>query len=297
MQDIKVDRLRGSGGKATKSESVCAVPMFGCLLASEAFLGKNRVWRTQNADQRILVELLDGHRHHVAKLPELESIAAYDVAAVNAFIAKRDFRIALPPSQPPDFNVASVMKVKVEWQIRGQVTEIGKFPAVRLERGCEFFTSIECPHPVVGITTKNGDRVFMTVSDEEAPSGFTLFNRVRSIEETLRQTKGYKGAIFPMIQYDEEVDISWVTGLATTGEDGAVAIIKHALQQTKFRMNDVGAIVESAVAMGVLRSVVMERPLIIDRPFLLWLSRPSMPQLPLFAGWFNEDDWKNPGAL
>ncbi|MDO8599294.1 MAG: serpin family protein [bacterium] len=109
----------------------------------------------------------------------------------------------------------------------------------------------------------------------------------------------YDGVTFPMVSYDQQVDISWLRGLHTTGDDELPAIIVQALQQTRFRMNDVGARAESAVAFGMTRSMSMERPkpeLIINEPFLCWIRRPNC-RLPLFVGYFDTDSWKDPGSL
>ena len=35
------------------------------------------------------------------------------------------------------------------------------------------------------------------------------------------------------------------------------------------------------------------RDLVIDKPFLLWIERKNVP-FPLFAGWFNYGEWKDP---
>lgn len=109
----------------------------------------------------------------------------------------------------------------------------------------------------------------------------------------------YGGVTFPMVSYDQQVDISWLRNLNTTGDDELPAIIAQALQQTRFRMNDIGARVESAVALGMTRSMRIEDPkpeLIINEPFLCWIRRPNC-RLPLFVGYFDTDSWKDPGTL
>ncbi len=106
--------------------------------------------------------------------------------------------------------------------------------------------------------------------------------------------------VFPMIEYNEVVDISWIRGMAARVPDGLPWYISQALQQTKFRMNEIGVKVESAVAMGMRLGYCPGPPpkpdLIIDKPFLLWISRPGMSH-PLFIGYFVEKDWKRPEKL
>ena len=77
------------------------------------------------------------------------------------------------------------------------------------------------------------------------------------------------------------------------------ARITQALQQTKLRMNDTGGRCESAAAVAACLescSIGPENPYIIDKPFLLWLERPSLSQ-PLFALHLCEDVWKLPENL
>jgi hypothetical protein len=73
--------------------------------------------------------------------------------------------------------------------------------------------------------------------------------------------------------------------------------IGQALQQTKFRMNEKGAKVESAVAMSLNRGMAVEpEPYVIDRPFVLWIERPGMA-IPFFAAVLCEDVWREPKEL
>ncbi len=137
----------------------------------------------------------------------------------------------------------------------------------------------------------------MTIVDNP-PSGFELVDLVNGIEGDMQPLYNYDAVIFPMITYDQEVDISWIKRLYTIGNDGRIAKITQALQQTKFRMNEKGAKVESAVAMVVTREcVMMSKPdLVIDRPFVLWIRRPGLSQ-PFFVGYFTKETWKKPESL
>ena len=63
-------------------------------------------------------------------------------------------------------------------------------------------------------------------------------------------------------------------------------------------MNEIGARAQSAVAMTLRCASVMAepKPIVIDRPFLLWIDRQGV-DTPLFSGIFAEDVWEEPEGL
>ena len=93
---------------------------------------------------------------------------------------------------------------------------------------------------------------------------------------------------------------SWLIGMRTTmGEGHQEAVISQALQQTKFKMNQLGARVKSAVAIGISKtsaSIEILEPIIINKPFFLWIERPGL-SFPLMYAYIDEANWKNPGDL
>ena len=70
--------------------------------------------------------------------------------------------------------------------------------------------------------------------------------------------------------------------------------IAQALQQTKLKLNHIGAKVESAVAIRMMRCASFRKPkppLAIDKPFFVWATRDGMA-VPYFSGYITEEDWK-----
>jgi hypothetical protein len=116
--------------------------------------------------------------------------------------------------------------------------------------------------------------------------------------QKIKQPYACQGVAFPMVTYDEMVNISWVKGLATSNDPNSGWAVAEALQQTKFRMNEFGARVESAVAMSFrcMAACAPDPWVVIDRPFILWIERKGIG-MPLFCGSFSEDAWSNPGGL
>jgi hypothetical protein len=110
----------------------------------------------------------------------------------------------------------------------------------------------------------------------------------------------YDGFIFPKIDLDEETVLEWIINLRFETPKGEVPfyVIAQALQQTKLKMNEIGFRVKSAVAMGILAGAAPKKtePYIINRPFLMWITRPGLAK-PLFIGYLNKDVWKDPKDL
>lgn len=157
------------------------------------------------------------------------------------------------------------------------------------------------PHPVVCVHTKTGDDVYMTVADRPY-QGFELMQKVDRLNTANVTFMDAASVTFPMIDYDSEksspVDISWLVGMRTTTSGGQPAVIEEINQQTKYKKNEEGAHVKSAVWGRVaITSVRMpaER-IVIDQPYLEWHVRPGAP-FPTFQAYWTPEDWKSPGTL
>lgn len=284
--------------KSRTSETICMVPLVGCLKVAEQELGPDRSWKTVNDMQsRFLGWFLETSREGITNLPELESIASYHPDAVNGFLRAHRFNIQLPEYGRPDIGMASVLKVLIEWQTRGIITTVrdGQYPAAHVRGDMTFYRSPWAPEPIVALPTKSGDVVCM-MACKNPPTGFDLLVLLSHLKGARHAVNDYKEVVFPMITYDSEVDISWIQGLHTVGNDGQLAKISRAFQQTKFRMNDVGAKIETAAAMVATRSAGPTK-LVIDQPFLLWIYRPNVLTQPYFVGYFTEEVWQDPGTL
>jgi hypothetical protein len=289
---------------AVKTRTVCLYPIVAALKAAEAFLGSNRTWNAINDTQKRFLETVAHCRGN--RLLEIESVASSSADEINAWLKKRGFGVALEPFSEEAFGIAAVLKMVVEWMKKGVRTIIDrngvKYSAVEMksEVGDEnvlFYTSLNHDQPVVGVKTKTGERVYMTVADTLPENDINMFRAVTRIARTLRLAFDFDRVTFPMVDLDQEVDISWLQGLRTIGEDDLPGVISQALQQTKLKMNEVGAKIESAVAVSVMRG--MSKPkkhLVIDRPFVFWVERSNLG-MPIFVGHVCEDAWKDPDTI
>jgi hypothetical protein len=280
-----------------KTQTSTMLPVLGCFKAAGEFIGKPLEFEAINNAQGAFLALFQDKLPEVDKLTEeLKSLADKDVGVINAFLKEHGFDIQLDPVSD-GFAVASILDVLVKWLGEGKKTTIrnGNYPAVKLKEGVSIFMG---PHgnPLVAVETKSGDIVFMTVVDEVPEDVFA----VQALVDQMTASKATpwrgnnKGVIFPMVNYDQQIDISWLCGLKVHPE----WYVQQALQQTKFRMNEIGARAQSAVAMTMRCASAMAepKPIVIDRPFLLWIDRQGV-DTPLFSGIFAEDVWEEPEGL
>lgn len=288
------------------STTAVTYPQVGAVKAAEQILGEDRTWNPVNPEQRrFLREFVEPCQGEIARIPEIESLASWEANDINAFLKKKGFSIVLQPFGPDEFGVASVLDLLVQWLEKGEVTSvrppfsIREFPAVRMREGVvQFWRAPNHRNPIAQLATKSGDEVYLTMLDNP-PTGFDLVARAQEFSRMRRPNHDFEGLIFPMVDLDQMVDISWLIGMGTTAADGQPAVISQALQKTKLRMNEVGARAQSAVALSVARSSrkpPKPRLHIINRPFLVWFERKGFAK-PLFVGHITEEDWKRPKEL
>lgn len=288
------------------SKTAATYPIVAALVTAEQMegMGPDRQWQSSNDLQRqFLEQFFKACRNEVGNIPEIESLASWNFEEVNAFLRQRGFTIQLQPFRPPDFGVASVLDLLVEWVQEGEAGTVQgidtrDYPAVRIsQEGADFYEVDGHPHPIVALETKTGDVVYMTMLDSEPAYEFDLIDQVEGLSHGMRPTYGYGGVIFPMVDLDQRVDIRWLIGLTTRGVDGRPATITQALQQNILKINEVGARAKSAVAIEGSRGMHMPEPdLVINGPFLVWFERSHLAK-PLFAGYITQEHWKNPGSL
>ena len=100
-------------------------PIVAALKKAEDILGPSRRWTaTNDMQRRFLAKFFDICRDEVDRIPEIQSVASYSHVEINSFLKERGFTIQLNPWSPPDFGVASVLDVLVEWIEKGEVTVV-----------------------------------------------------------------------------------------------------------------------------------------------------------------------------
>ena len=289
------------------SHTTTTIPISVCLEEIENKIHARGEWRTTNDLQReFLQKAYPGDRQDRSKLTEKELSfeVSHDADVINAFLASKNFKIKLDPFQDPtDFGVASVLDVSVEWKVAGKKASFAindqQYAAVRMDADDVGIFEGSHGHPVVRLWTKSADVVTISMVDRVL-SGFELKETAASFDACQKRSYAFSALKMPMIHIDQEEDISFLKQMNIDGTDGlGEAIIKQAVQQTRFRLNELGARAESAAAVGVMRCTSVQRPkpeLVIDRPFVISITRAGMVS-PLFTAYVTEQDWKNPGTL
>lgn len=277
----------------SKTLTACFHPILGCLKAAEQFLGKDREWRGVTEKQRAFLEMVAKAMGDADTIKELSKIASRSCADVNAWLKEKGFNIQLDELDGPYFCVASVLDVSVDWKIPGKETLVGtkdgNYVGAKMEH-FDVFTAPTTNEKVVCLVAKTGERLFL-VMGEPPQDELQLMKHVRQLSASLRPDRErYSNLFFPKVALDRNEDISWLCGLSTLDEHKGENIIAQALQQTKFRLDHLGAHVESAAAMAVKRVFDTNPSIIINRPFYVWLERDGL-SLPLFAAYLDTDVW------
>lgn len=305
-----------AGQPPVRTGSQVVLPILGCLKAAEEFLATHRgwaalnrqaTWTPTNEDQyQFLKRFLDAKALVDTLGDTLKRKADQDVNVINDWLKQHNFNIELQPEPDPNaFAVASILDVLVEWVKEGNITSVyntkGTFPAVSIKEDggtvVKFLNREIHPFPIARITTKSGDMVFMSIMDYLTDDTFAITDKVEELRKVTAKGKQHcDGVIFPMVDYNERVNIDWIKRLET-GPKKDDYYVSQALQQTKFRMNEKGARAKSAVAMAFRSkcAVRIDNWVRIDKPFILWIERPGV-NIPLFVGVFAEDVWKKPAG-
>lgn len=290
-------------------------PILAALIALEKdVLHKTGTLEAVNIMQERLLQLFEECREDPSKFlaQELMTRVSKEASILNAFLREHDFFIQLQPLADNDVGIVSIMKWAAEWGKKGEIADDvinyqgQSYRGARLKSSegfgfLLFYTLPNYSNLIVQIKTKSGDAVFLTVADKPL-AGFDLLNKI----ETLRMTDSnrkimsfaseFNRIVFPMINLDHEVDISWMKDMKATDNQRFPWKIVQALQQTKVKMNEVGAKVESAVAIVArcLGAEPITKELVIDQPFFMWVERSGMKR-PLFTGYIAPDCWRDPG--
>lgn len=293
----------------SKSKTDVIHPIMAALLGAEQFLGKGRVWQPLNDQQRLFLERLATNGGDLSGIPEMKTKASWSADEINAFLREHGFTIKLEQFADGEFGVASLMKMLVEWLQAGRKGTFtssfdGKsYPSVFLSndarpafRSLTLADGIEATY--VRIPTKSGDTVCMLPLGSRNMARVDLAKVVQDIDRGTSACYDFEGVLFPMVDLDETKGLDWLIGMASVNEAGRPYAISQAVQQSRLKMNEKGAKMESAVAIGV-RTTSVRMPLppfVIDEPFLFWAERPGLG-LPYFTAYVSQEAWKDPGDI
>lgn len=277
------------------------------VVSGKSVLGGNR-WRPDNNPQADFLTLFDLVTPHIEIMKNeglLDSRVSIQAHEINEWFARRGFPVSLQEQGDPNtFYVGSIFEQMVKWIVSGVKDTLEgqdgkKYDAVLMSDGFHYYTSHHVSGPVVMIHTRDvRDRVGIVAMPRVIDLPFQLLQLAAKIQKSLVPTFSYGDLCFPMVNIDQEVDVSWLKGLSTHTDSGRVARLTEVVQYCELKVNETGALAAAATGMAVTyESLITPKPAVVfDQPFLLWISRNGCP-LPTFAAWVDYTDWKNPGEL
>jgi len=294
--------------KKNNSSTIVMFPIISALIEAEGkFMSWNVEWTGINAAQKIFLRNFFAKQNELGYFTreEIRSWASQDYEELNSIACNNGFNIQFKPFRPHEFGSLSILEVNINWLEKGIVTSLEYadeiYKAAKIKNNnfnvYELNENIYT-YPIIEIKTQNTDTVYMTIADEPC-SGFFLMKKINSLRDTIShrdndQNHGicklldYDEVIFPFVNLNQEVDISWLKGMYAN--DGP--IVSQALQQIKFKMNEFGAEVKSAVMVAMCKSIGPReiKRLNINKPFYLWIERENCT-IPVFAGYIDPSDW------
>ncbi len=289
-----------------KTSTIVTYPIAAALMEAQEFIIDSAGWNPIKIIQRDFLErFYTPCREEIPTIKEIKSIAHLDAEVVNKWLKEHDFDIQLKPFDESGFGAAGKLDLLGLWLVRGRQATVttdngSKYPGVRMEGGIAFNTVGGSTDLVVALETGDQDVVYMMMADK-APSGFAMVSYVEEIMQNMTPVeRDYEAVVFPMIDLNEEGELEWLINfqLLIPQDRFPFYFIQQALQQTKLKMNQEGYRVKSVAAVAMMLGAALPEnpPYIINRPFLMWITRPGLSR-PLFVAYLNTDVWKDPSGL
>lgn len=284
------------------TETVAILPIIKALTQAALFISGTQnvsdTWYQQfftyNDKQHVLMNHYAPQHHDLSHFThtELGAWASRSHVELNDILESKGFDIRLAPFVD-GFGVVSILDVKTKWQQAGSATTIfcpeteQTYHGVAIPKGYKVFASANHEYPIAQIATQSGDTVFLTKATQQV-SGFELLNTVKTIKANLTEISDYNGdLIFPKASVNHQPDVSWLIGMQLNDYT-----IEQAKQQTKINLNETGAEVKSAVAIGFSECMYRATTdLIIDQPYLIWWERENV-SIPVVAALIAQDSWQ-----
>ena len=275
-------------------------PIIAALCAPEGiYFGLHNLWSCVNEKQIYFIEHFFDKKKELYQFndKELRSWVSKSYTYLNDIAKKNGFTLEFDPFEPNEFGSLSILDVTVQWPEEGNIAAISHngivYKAAQLKNNFSVFETEKYSYPIVKINTRTHDVVYITVADETAQE-FALLQKITALQRyaTDGQLTYYDHLYFPQVDLDQQVDISWLCGMHCPEKEGPERwIISQAIQQTKFKMDEKGAHVESAAGISFCKT--SWRPfeeLIIDQAFYVWIERPGCT-MPVFAAYIDPRSW------
>jgi hypothetical protein len=249
--------------------------------------------RSHNVQQQTFINSYASAYKELSQFTETElgAWASRSHEELNDILASKDFNIRLEPFNG-GFGVVSILDITTKWQHAGSPTTVfcpddaQIYDGVAMTKGFKTFSSTNHTHPIAQLSTQSGDIIYLTKAIEQQ-GGFGLLNTINKIKENFTEISGYDGKlIFPKACVDHQPDVSWLKGMKFDDYT-----LEQAKQQTKFTLDETGAEVKSAVAIGWAECSCGGNDLVIDQPYIAWWERKDV-SIPVVAALIAQDSWQ-----
>ncbi len=273
------------------------IALFPILIALNEFYDKGIALQPiseKSYDQMLAIGLMEEALKIKYSDEQIKSCISADVNELNSLLKEHGFDIRLDEFGSTDLGVVTIMDLVGRWLEQGVHVfleyENEKYPAIKIKSGASII-DVNGKETLL-IRTRDGLMVFIEKTNEEK-SGMDLFRHILQQSNLLDLSEKPCDAIIPMVDIDEQPDISWLIGMKSTTGDFT---INQALQQNKLKITVDGIHAESAVTMGIRKGVSVDErsQFIIDGPFNLWITYgdPENKYFPLFGAHIAPDTWK-----
>lgn len=300
---------RPETGSQVKTLTWAPFGLSACLTEAEKVF-QSADWRPREHQRIFMDEVFGPAKGGLGQIPAdlLRCISADTAEAINEFLRKYGSgKIQLQPFQDANsVGFAAVTNIGVEWAVPGKRTQIEResgehFAAAKLKRGL-CFQRAPGAETMVRIACKDGEyyAYLVPIQPDHAESTGDVVSLVRLCRSlgnsAVSMRSEHEGVVFPMIDLEHQPNLSWLLDLELpTPTRPQPMFVRQAVQLIGFKMNHLGARFRDEVAVEMAMRGLAPPPLVIDKPFLFWISKNGLDGMPLFAAVLAEEVWKDPG--
>lgn len=264
---------------------------------------KGKHWEVSNPDAQEILRLAEKIAQEKDGLQpeELKTLLTSNVQEVNDFLLAegmaKDF--VIEQIQPGSVFMAAIMSIAVQWVDPGEPREIrgrdgNLYPGIWVEsqKTLKLKTTADGDKIMI-LCTELGDKVCLMKSPKPK-NGFEAWKKAMEMQNVPKETIGAQRLCghFPMVCLDREEEVP----LAGAVDDSRPPmLLLQSRMKNLFTMDEFGAVVKSVfVAEGFSMGEDYTTEIMkVDEPFILWIEREDV-SFPLFAGWFDYGEWRDP---
>jgi hypothetical protein len=281
------------------------------------FLGKNRSWIGEkgNREQEVFI----GHYNELNKfLPRLNrpiAKASIYFEELDGLLEEHGYSKMFQHSFA-GIGVVSILRILIEWfEVRNvrlctiQGCDGTKYSGFEIPLNGRYIYKLPDDRLLVCLKTKSGDFLWLTTMPRQPDyprdiltRAFEDMNNIKS-NRLVGMNRLYSTVRIPDIYVETQPNISFIQGIRTKDSYGTAYNIIEAYQELRIEMNKEGARIELKEELRTLLTMATKdasegpSPLIVNKPFLGWLTQKGALPLPLAIFYADYDSWKEVDSL